>query len=239
MLKLTVCRLRISFFRVRSTIQPNKNTRRVSRVLLPELPNLTCRAMLMDIRVFSYRANNCSGSHVSSCRGVTLIELMVTLVVLAVLLGIAAPSVTQFIVSNRLTSQANGLLADLSRARSEAGARHTPVTVCAAASSTTCDAANTTNWESGWIVFVDGDADGVVANAAADIIRYVGPLEGQTTVVSTSFANVGYLTFRPFGGFSPTTAGTFTFCVAGDTRGREINVSAIGRPIIRRIDTCP
>lgn len=215
-----------------------QNTRRVSRVLLPELPNFICRAMLMDICVFSCRANSSSSSPVFRCRGVTLIELMVTLAVMAVLLGIAAPSVTQFIVSNRLTSQANGLLADLSRARSEAGARHTPVTVCAAADSTTCAAASTTNWESGWLVFVDADADGVIASAA-DIIRYVAPLEGQTTVISSSFANVGYLTFRPFGGFSPQTSGTFAFCVSGNSDGREISVSAIGRPVITRIVTCP
>ena len=201
------------------------------------LLNLVFRAMLMNLCLVPRRAKGCCGSRDYYCRGFSLIELMVTISVLAILLGIAAPSVTQFIVNNRLTSQANGLLADLSRARSEAGARHFPVTICAAEDSTTCAAATTTNWESGWIVFVDANADGAVANAS-DIIRYVAPLEGQTTVVSSSFTNVGYLTYRPFGGFSPPTSGTFTLCVSGHTKGREIGVSAIGRPIIKKIDTC-
>ncbi len=160
-----------------------------------------------------------------------------TLVVLVVLLAIAAPNVTQFIVNNRLTSQANGLLADLSRARSEAGVRHSPVSICAAEDATTCAEATTANWESGWLVFVDANADGAIASAA-DIIRYVAPLEGDTSVVSSSFTNVGYLTFRPFGGFSPQTSGTFKFCVSGYANGREIAVSAIGRPIAKKIDSC-
>ena len=206
-------------------------------MLLLGLLILVFRAKLMGRCLVPCRANSRHGYRFFLNRGVTLIELMVTLVVLAILLGIAAPSVTQFIVNNRMTSQANGLLADLSRARSEAGARHSPVTVCAAQNSTACAGATTANWESGWLVFVDADANGAIANAA-DIIRYVAPLEGDTTVVSESFTNVGYLTFRPFGGFSPQTSGAFKFCVSGYANGREVSVSAIGRPIAKKIDSC-
>jgi type IV fimbrial biogenesis protein FimT len=193
--------------------------------------------MLMDISLVYRRAKARSSPYASSCLGFTLVEMMMTLVVLVVLLAIAAPNVTQFIVNNRLTSQANGLLADLSRARSEAGVRHSPVSICAAEDATTCAEATTANWESGWLVFVDANADGAIASAA-DIIRYVAPLEGDTSVVSSSFTNVGYLTFRPFGGFSPQTSGTFKFCVSGYANGREIAVSAIGRPIAKKIDSC-
>lgn len=63
-------------------------------------------------------------------RGLTLVELMVTLTVLAVLLGIAVPSFRSLIESSRLTSQANDLLHGLQTARSEAIRRNTAVRFC-------------------------------------------------------------------------------------------------------------
>ena len=71
-------------------------------------------------------------------RGVTLIELMITLVVLAILLGIAVPSLTQFMTSTRLTRQINELITDISLARNTAGTRGTNVSICIAASATAC-----------------------------------------------------------------------------------------------------
>ena len=170
-------------------------------------------------------------------RGVTLIELMVTLSILAILIMVAAPGVSQFIVSNRLTGQSNLLLGDLMRARSEAASRHTSISVCAAASSTTCAAVNATSWSDGWIVFVDGNADGVLA-ASTDILKYVPPLDGAPSVTSASFSNTGVITYRPFGGISPSTGGDLTFCVSGYANGRKISIAATGRPLISRISTC-
>lgn len=172
-----------------------------------------------------------------ACRGLTLIEITVTLLVLSILLVVAVPGIERFIVSNRLTSQTNTLLGDLSRARSEAAARRAPVTVCAAASANACDDGGTTEWNQGWIVFVDLNGNG--ATDAGDIIlRYNPSLAGTTSVASADFAKTGALTYRPFGGFLPATNGSFTLCASGNNNGREINVSRTGRPISKRIDSC-
>jgi len=170
-------------------------------------------------------------------RGFTLIELMATIAVLAVLITIAAPDLSQFIVRNRLTGQANQLLGDLSLTRSEAAARHTPVTICAAASATACAGAGTSNWESGWIVFVDSDGDGAMA-ATTDIIKYVAAPGGNSTIVSSGFTNTDRLTYRPFGGLLPAQQGTFTLCVSGYQSGNDIRISATGRPLASKITTC-
>lgn len=55
----------------------------------------------------------------SSIRGVTLIELMVVLAVLAILLTIAAPALTNFIRDNRVTAQSNELSSLIAFARSQ------------------------------------------------------------------------------------------------------------------------
>ena len=65
--------------------------------------------------------------------GFTLIELMFTIVVLAVLLGIGVPNFRDFVRNSRLTSAANDLLTDVNLARSEAVKRRVPVTLCKSA----------------------------------------------------------------------------------------------------------
>ena len=52
--------------------------------------------------------------------GFTLIELMVTVAVLAIVLSLGVPSYRALIINNRLTAQANALVASINLARSEA-----------------------------------------------------------------------------------------------------------------------
>ncbi|TNF61933.1 MAG: prepilin-type N-terminal cleavage/methylation domain-containing protein, partial [Burkholderiales bacterium] len=70
--------------------------------------------------------------------GFTLIELMVTITVLAVLLGVGVPSFQATIQGNRITTAANDLVAALQYARSEAVRRGVNVTVCSSNDQSTC-----------------------------------------------------------------------------------------------------
>lgn len=169
--------------------------------------------------------------------GFTLIELMVSIAVLAVLLGIAAPGLSQFLVSNRLSSQINELVSDISQARNEAGGRGTAVSICIAATSTTC-ATSGTAWEAGRIIFVDPNRNGAIDTGEA-IIKFSPALDGGTNLAAASFSSPRYITFRPFGGLTSTSGGTFTLCATGYTTGRQISVAATGRPLASKISTCP
>ncbi|MBN2856215.1 MAG: GspH/FimT family pseudopilin [Halothiobacillaceae bacterium] len=62
-------------------------------------------------------------------QGFTIIELMITLTVAAILLAIAIPSFTYLTVSSKLTTTANSLVNALGTARSEAIKRNTNVVV--------------------------------------------------------------------------------------------------------------
>ncbi|MDT8410077.1 MAG: prepilin-type N-terminal cleavage/methylation domain-containing protein [Wenzhouxiangellaceae bacterium] len=56
----------------------------------------------------------------SACRGFTLIELMVTLAVLAILVTAATPSLQKMIRDNRVTTQSNELIALINLTRNQA-----------------------------------------------------------------------------------------------------------------------
>ncbi|SJZ85619.1 GspH/FimT family pseudopilin [Novilysobacter spongiicola] len=90
--------------------------------------------------------------------GFTLVELMVTIAVAAVLLAIATPSFTAIANSNRLTSAANELVGSFQSARMEAVRLNARTEVCASADGATCGG---NDW-SQWLVRVDTNQDGAV-----------------------------------------------------------------------------
>lgn len=96
-------------------------------------------------------------------QGMTLVELMVTVAVLAILASVAAPSIKEMMENNRLTAINNQIVSALNYTRSEAIKRAYPVAMCAKQATDTCataaNSANGTGFEDGWIIFIDCDKD--------------------------------------------------------------------------------
>jgi type IV fimbrial biogenesis protein FimT len=89
--------------------------------------------------------------------GFTVIELMVTVVILAILLVVGVPSFRNAALSARLTALSNDLVAATQLARSEAIKRNQVVRLCVSADGSACT--TTGGWNQGWIVLSD---DGVL-----------------------------------------------------------------------------
>jgi len=115
--------------------------------------------------------------------GLTLIELLITLSIAAILLTTAAPSFTDIIKNNRMTTQLNELVAGLNVARSEAIKRANFVTVCMSSDYTNCNG----NWSDGWIVFPDFNNDGVVSAGETVFRVYVA---SSTAAVLSATVNL-------------------------------------------------
>lgn len=129
-------------------------------------------------------------------RGFSMIELMITIAVAAILLAMAIPSFTSFLNANRVTSQANELLATFQIARIESIRRGARVVVCgsnnANAATPSCSAG--ASWL-GWIAFVDADRDNIFD--AGETLLQANLLSGVT---ATASSDVGALiTFRSDG----------------------------------------
>lgn len=160
--------------------------------------------------------------------GFTLVELMITLAVVAILISLAAPSFQLAIQNNRLTTQVNNLVTALSLARSEAIKRGATVTVCKSNGGAACTAAG--NWDQGWVVFTDPTTPGIIDNAA-DIIRVYEQATGVTVRTGANFNNfVSYLASGVSQGNGGDPNGIFRVC---DDRGipsaRAVDVNALGR----------
>ncbi|WP_375740171.1 GspH/FimT family pseudopilin [Pseudomonas boanensis] len=153
------------------------------------------------------------------CGGFTLIELMVTLVVLAVLLGIAIPSFTDVTLGSKLRSQANDLVAGAALARSEAVKRNQAVTLCASSNGSTC--ATSGGWQQGWIVRSSGGT-----------VVQVHPAAPSGFVIS---ASVHSIAFQPTGTASVSTV--LKVCRASPSVGEQerlVSISLTGRASVSK-----
>ena len=171
----------------------------------------------------------------NSQRGLTLFELLIGVVVLAILLSAGVPSFQSTVANNRLTAQANDLVTALNLARSEAVKRGQPVSVCASSDQATCSGA--TAWTAGWIAFTDVSGSAGAVNTPGDtVLQAWQALSGPAALSST----VAYVQYQPTGRSVAPTAVSFTLKKPGCSGpySRNITVAVSGR-VDSKKENCP
>jgi type IV fimbrial biogenesis protein FimT len=153
--------------------------------------------------------------------GLTLIELLVTLALVAIIAVSGVPAFANLILDIRMTSRINRLVHGVHLANHAAHRSMTTTTLCKSTDGLHCNPAG--RWSDGWIVFIGGGEDAHLLD--------VGQALHSVAIKSNRDAFV----FRPFE--TRSTNGTLTFCDRrGADRARAVVVSYTGRP---RVNMAP
>ncbi len=165
-------------------------------------------------------------------RGLSLIELIVTMAIAAIVLGVGVPTFGNVVADNSMASNANRFVASINLARSSAVRFQRDAVICASsnynAATPTCDTG--TDWSAGWVVYVDKDRDGAID---ADEVQSV--FEPFSDDVSFASGTVSRFTYDARGFVD--NGDTLTLC---DDRtgemGREVRINGAGRvSVVRQV----
>ncbi len=183
-------------------------------------------------------------SGIERCRsgGVTLVEVLVSLALMATLTTLGAQAMSNALDSMRLTSGVNTFFSSLVFARSEAVKRSSRVVLCKSPAGSEC--VLTGGWDQGWIVF--HDANNNAAIDAGEVLLLREPALSERFRLTGNSQVENYLSYTATGATSLTSgafqAGRLTLCPrsAEPVAGRQIVLSATGRPRIVKVmvDQC-
>ncbi|MBD3650725.1 MAG: GspH/FimT family pseudopilin [Alcanivorax sp.] len=157
--------------------------------------------------------------------GFTLIELMLTLALVAIVLGFGVPSMTQLIRSNQVINQTNSVLGGIQLARAEAVKRGVGMAVCGSSDQASCDG----QWGQGWLVYEDSDGSG--SPTSTNIVRVA---DGSAEVDNTSG---GVVRFDHQGLRRDTSEATVTIkrSACGSEKARQISIARGGRAASEKV----
>ncbi len=163
----------------------------------------------------------------SRWNGFSLIEVVVTMAIAAIVLSVGVPSFQSYIQNNRQTIAINEMATALQLARNSAISRRVPVTLCKSPNGINCvTGGGSGDWSQGWMMFTNpDDIDGVTGlNPGTEVLlRVHHALPGNATLIGSGPV-INQVTFMPQGKINNGFGGTITHC---DSRGNTAAVALV------------
>jgi type IV fimbrial biogenesis protein FimT len=138
-------------------------------------------------------------------RAYSLLELLTTLCVMALVLGFASPSLATLLQQNRQTDSINQMHAHLNYAREKAISSRSVVSLCTG--SNTCE--DTRIWAKHILVFQDSNRNGQLDQG--ETLLKVATIDASHRWNWTNFRQQKHMAFKP-NGTTDSLNGTFTLC---------------------------
>ena len=165
------------------------------------------------------------------CRGFSLLELIVTLSIAGVLLGLGVPAFTRLLLDSKRTTAVNSFVHSIYLARTSALNYGQTISICRSLDGETC-INQTADWQVGWIVFVNADRDEPPVRDANELLLSTRAAKSDPTISS----NRRSYSFKPYE--HGVINGTLVFCDRrGPTQARAIILNHAGRPRISTRDS--
>ena len=166
-------------------------------------------------------------------QGFNLVELMFTLVIMAILVGVALPSFDTMLDRRAVESQANRLARSLNLARSKAVTGGNLVTVERLSGSSS-------DWSKGWRVYVDSSAGGSYNASSDDLISTISIDTRDVSLINKAGA-ADRVTFDARGQQNGATPVKVEFSVCDKAKndkidGSKVIVGTTGRVYLETID---
>jgi len=156
-------------------------------------------------------------------QGLTLLELLISLSLIAILTVSAFSEFGQVLQQHRMSTQVNMFVAALHLARQEAVKHAAKVVLCPSRDGDHCG--NSADWQQGWIVFSSDDRE---HDRDEPVLQTGNPLPGDIRLDSSNHRR--RIIYQPDGRSAGSNA-SFTFCDARKrAKPRVICLSNSGRP---------
>lgn len=168
-----------------------------------------------------------SGQH-----GFTLVELLVTVAVLAVIVALGIPSFTDALRGWQRDVATRSFTSHVQMARTEAIKTSRQVVMCASTNGTSCSGSD--NWGTGWVVFVDTDEDEAVG-ADDRVLAVQGELRGLKRMEANN--NRDFFFFLP-SGLMPASQSTLRIEPLGSASLKQnaVTITSTGRVSVKTED---
>ncbi len=150
--------------------------------------------------------------------GFTLIEILITIAIAAILLSIVVPSFTSLIESSKARTTRDSLISSIYAAKQQSQSERVNVYLCPTSNGTSC--LTTTSWGTDWLVYEDNDSSGALNNSDTIIIN-------SSSKINLIKSTENQVKFTPTGHSS---ANTFQICSNTDSSiVYEIKLNRMGR----------
>ena len=167
------------------------------------------------------------------CRAFTWIELIITVVIIAILVTIALPSLQKDLMRKEVQNSQLKLTRALQMARQQAMSQANHVVICGTQQKNTC---TTNSWSSGFLVFIDVNNNRKVDSN--ETVLWSEHLNLKYGSLNWGSLNSNNLSFIPRTGLPLGSNGTFSYCARDKQFNYSLVVSQMGHSRIDQTQKC-